>query len=196
MAKKFQTDINMDGLDIINAITGLTLVNDSVIATDTIKQAIGKLQGQIDVWTELITANTYNNSSGSVLQNVTELGIPVTAGKTYRLEITLAFQSGATNRGLVITVGSTDGALGTIALTANILTGTDGTGGLHSGAITSLGDLVVSTSVQAANTDYICQIIGVFRCTTSGTIYPQFRASTNGTNQRISPGSVILSREF
>ena len=196
MSRLFDTDINMDGQDILNVLTGIVFVDSSVLATDSIRTAIGKLQGEIDVWTELITTVDYTNSSGSALANVTELGIPVTAGKSYRLEITLAFRSAASNRGLVVTVGGISGAAGTLVMTANIMTNTNGTGGLTSGAITSLGNTVVSTSVQTANTDYICQMLGIFRCTSSGTIYPQFMSSTNGTLQTVRIGSVILSREF
>ena len=196
MSRKFLVDLDMNDLDILNALTSLVIVDDSVLATDKIKVAIGKLQGQIDVWNELVTLNQYTNSSSSALQNITELGFDVVAGRKYRLEVTMRFQSAAANRGLAVTIGTSNTAAGSITATANFMAGNDGSSGLYSGAITSLGDIVVASTVQAASTDYICRVEGIFVCTASGTIYPQFRSSNNGNNIIVGVGSCNLVRDF
>jgi hypothetical protein len=150
----------------------------------------------IKVWTESFTEVQYNNSSNTALQNITELGFPVVAGRKYRIETTLRYQAAQANRGIVVTYGAANGANGSLSMTANILHTNDGSSALYSGAITTFGDVVGGGSVQAINTDYITQILGIFNCTQSGILYPQFRSSNAGSNIQVNIGSCNLVREF
>lgn len=179
-------------------LTGITFPYDTaVLATDTILEAIGKLQGQIDVWTEIITTADVTNSSSTTPTNVTELAIPVVAGRTYRYELTAVYESTANTTGFAITVNTPDTAAGNIAMTARMMIAADGSASEYAGAITTLGDLVIGTSVPVAGTRYICTVIGVFVCTTNGTIQPQIRREAGGgTTVTLRTGSVLLVREF
>lgn len=188
-------DLDMNDQDIKNALTGIVDIDNYILPTDSVRTAFGKVNGMIKVWTESVTLVDYTNSSNTALQNITELGFNVVAGKKYRIETTLRHKSPAANRGIFVTLGSTN-ALGSLAANANILHINDGSSALYSGAINSFGDVVGGGSVQAINTDYIVQILGLFNCTQSGLVFPQFRSSANGTTITVTAGSCSLIREF
>ncbi|RTL04477.1 hypothetical protein EKK58_10470 [Candidatus Dependentiae bacterium] len=179
-----------------NVLTGLNLTDSSdVVATDTVLQGIGKLQAQNNLWIERVVTSQVNNTSNTTLASLTELSFPVVNGKRYRIEAMLIFQSVATNTGLALTMGNT-GSTGELALRASMQAGGDGTTAIFSGAITSFGDVVTATASTAANTSLIAKIEGVFVCTTSGTLTPQFRSEVNGNQVSVRIGSNILVREF
>ena len=149
------------------------------------------------VWTELISLSDVTNASNTTQSAITDLSINVTAGKTYRYEATIIYESTVATTGLAITLNTQDTAAGTIAMTARMVIGNDGTAAEYGGAITSLGDLVIGTDVPATNTRTVCTIIGMFVCTTSGTIRPQFRREATGLGTvTVRAGSCVLSREF
>ena len=178
-------------------LTGLTFpYYTAVVATDTILQAIGKLQGQIDVWTENIVAADFSNTSNTTWVTVSDFNLPVVAGRKYYIELTMLFRSASTTNGIGFTAANLNTAAGTISLIANIPSGADGTNSLYAGSITSFGDAVTSTAVEAANTDYVAKLQGVFVCTASGDIGFQFRSELNGTQSQVKAGSVQLVREF
>lgn len=178
-------------------LTGLSLVDAAVTAADDIVTAIGKLQGQIDVWTELIkTSADQLTNSATTLTNVTDLSFNATAGRTYYLEYTLLFRTQATTTGIALTLGTSDTAVGDMRGQVNIPIAADGTAALYTGNLTALGDLIISTGVQAAVTNYVATIRAVFICTTGGSIVPQFRSEVAGSNAAIAIGSVALIREF
>lgn len=177
-------------------LTGLSLADQTEVAdTDTILQAIGKLQAQINVWTELTQLADQNNASAVTFSALTDLGKDVVAGKTYYFEYTLLFRSTAAGTGIGLTINGS-GLGGEISAIVNIPIANDGTAALYSGSITSFGDAVTATSVQTANTTFVANIKGVFKSTAVGTFYPLFRSETNGTQVRIISGSVALIREF
>lgn len=167
----------------------------AIAATDTILQAFGKVQALINVWFESFVTVALNNSSAVTLTNITELAFPVVAGREYKIEITLMHRSAAAATGLAVTMAAT-GAVGTIAMSAHMLVAADGPNAAYHGAITAFGDLVISTAVPAATTDYICRMDGVFVCTTGGTLTPQFRSEVAASQVTIGVGSCILVREF
>ena len=141
------------------------------------------------------TTAALNSTSNAVLTNVSELALTVTATNTYKIECYLLYRSAAAGTGIVLSFGNTSAA-GTIAIASITQVGNDGTGAGFYGHVTSFGDVVISTGVQTANVDYVSRLEGVFVCTTGGTITPQFRSETNGTQVTVQPGSVILSREI
>lgn len=196
-------------------LTGLALIDSAIVATDTVLVAIGKIQGQLnqrvsdfnatlagiqaqlDVWTELVTSADIITSSGTTLSSVSELSFPVVAGRKYYIECTAIFRSANTNTGIALTVGTTNSATGTLAMQVNIPVAADGTAAAYTGNISSLGDLVIGTGVQTVQpTWFIANMKGVFVCTASGDLVPQFRSENNGTNVNFGTGSVILVREF
>ena len=178
-------------------LTGLTFpVDTAIAATDTILEAFGKLQGQINVWNELVTTADLTSSSNTVTTAVPELGFAVTNGKKYYIEYAILFRAAGLNTGFAFTANTPDTAAGTIALTVDIPTSADGANNVHSGAVTSLGDLVISSSVETINTDYICSVQGVFICTASGILQPHFRSEVNGSQVTLRLASVGLIREF
>jgi hypothetical protein len=187
-----------------SALTGLgAFTNVAILATDTVLAAMAKIQGQIDqiiadanVWTELITTANLTNTSNVTLTNITELAMNCVAGSKYRIEATLLYQATATGRGISLTIGTSNTAAGTIACTVRTPVATDGTAAGWEGAITALGDQVSTIAVQAANTTFVAKIEGVFTCTTSGTIVPQFHSSTNGQTATLVASSVMLIRKF
>jgi trimeric autotransporter adhesin len=178
-------------------LTGLSLASDAdIVATDTILAALGKLQAMSNRWTELRNTTVLTNNSNVTLTNVTNLGFQATAGLFYRIECHIRFQSAATGTGIALTFGTSNGATGTIAGSVDIPIAADGTGAIYSGAITSLGDLVIGTAVTTANTDYLTVVVASFTCTGSGIIVPQFRSEVNGSTVTVGVGSTILVREF
>lgn len=177
-------------------LTGLSIATaTAVVATDTILVAIGKLQAQINVWEELVTTSALNSASNVTLTSISALQLTVTNTRVYKIEGTILFRTAATTTGLALTMGNT-GAAGTISLVINIPIAADGTAALYTGNSTAFGDIVTSTGVQAANTDYVARIDGIFVCTTSGTIVPQFRSEVNGSQVTVKAGSVLIAREF
>jgi hypothetical protein len=185
------------------ALTGYTVgANTAIAATDTILQAFGKIQGQINqinadaaVWTELNNTTVINNSSSTTLSNISELAFNVTNGKQYYFEMNILFRSAASATGIALTLTNTTAA-GTISAQVNIPIALDGTAGLFSGWVTSFGDVVTGSAVPAATTDFVAKIAGCFVCTTSGTITPQFRSEVNASQVTVQAGSFALIRGF
>lgn len=179
-----------------NVLTGLSLADASdVVATDTVLQGIGKLQAQNNLWTELILQNQVQNASNTTLVSITDLEFPVTNGKSYRIECMLMIQSANTAVGFRPTL-ALNGATGELAAISSVPQGNDGTEPLFVSHITASGDVGTSTSTAQANTSLLCTIEGVFVCTTSGTIVPQFRSESNGQTVTVRAGSNIIVREF
>jgi hypothetical protein len=182
-------------------LTGVSFADASpVVATDTVLQAVGKLQAQAtayDVWYEQVTLADVSSSSAVTFTNLTELGVPVVSGKEYYIEVTMKFRSAATTTGIRLSYGSPDGAAGDFAMMVNAPIGNDGTGSLFSGQIINLtSDIVVTTGVQTTNTDFILNMKGSFVCTTGGTILPQFCSEVSLSQVTVRIGSVVLVREF
>lgn len=176
--------------------------NSTVLATDAILAAIGKLQAQINAigsaaWTELCTTSTYSNTSTTTGVNVTELAISVTAGNRYYFEATLLVSTATAGTGIGVTMTSPDGASAPGALMVNVQnTATDGTGAIWGGNINSLGDYVTSTGSTGAGSLQIVNMKGCFPCDSSGTFEITFRTESSGNAAQVLPGSTVLLREF
>ena len=187
---------NFEPSVIASPLTGIAFTDSSgVVATDTVLQGIGKLQAQGNLWTELFVANQVQNASNTTLVSITDLEFPVTNGKRYRIECMLMIQSAATTTGFRPTLALV-GATGELAAISSVPQGNDGTGSIFISHITASGDVGTSTSTAVANQSLLCTIEGVFVCTTSGSIVPQFRSESNGTTVTVRAGSNILVREF
>lgn len=211
--------LNVLGNDITEALTGVTFTDAAVNSTDTLKAAIGKLQGQMTQrvsdfnaaqavqdarlgaleatdaeWDEMITTGSSSSNSSSTWSTISGLLKNTTAGKTYYCEYTIPFQTASITTGIALSMGLTGG--GTISAIANIPVAADGTAALFTGHITASGDGVTGTGVQAANTTYVATIRGIFICTTSGTLFPQFHSEVSLSNVTVMAGATALIREF
>lgn len=179
-------------------LTGLvtTLTEIEAAPTDTVLESIGKLQGQINLWTELVQTTQLTNNSNATLSNITDLAFAVKAGKRYRIEAMILYRSGQATTGMSLTAALSGGAAGTLALIASIPSGGDGTDYIHQGSITASADVVTAPNTPVVNSDFCAQLEGIFVCTVSGTFTPQFRSENNGQTITVQIGSNLIAREF
>lgn len=202
---QYQLEANLQTDVRSTPVTGFSATPDSpVVTTDTLLAAIGKLQAQIDRlttesenWFEQVKAADTIVNSNTTLTNITDLSIPVVAGNDYYLEYTLLFRTAATGTGLAVSLNTSNTAAGEGSLLVNMPIAADGTAALYTGTINGFGDVVTGTGVQTAQPSwFVCNMKGVFRCTTSGDLVPQFRSEVNGSNVNCGAGSTVLARRF
>lgn len=178
-------------------LTGLTFpYYAKVVATDSILTAIGKLQGQLNVWVDKVVGTDVSSSSNSVLSTLNDLQFDVVAGRRYYINAVLMFTSTQAGTGIATTITNLGGATGIISLLARMATGLDGTNTEHVGSISSFGDLVTSPGVEAVGVETLCTIEGVFVATASGSLALQFRSENNGQTITVKGGSCLFAREF
>jgi hypothetical protein len=139
------------------------------------------------------TTAAVNNSSGTILVDITELSFPVVTGKAYRINSQIIYQTVSTGIGIEIAIGGSGGAAGTLTVLA--LTNTSTTAS-QSRYLRSLGTTADFGSTAYQNENILLKLEGVFICTTSGNLTPQFRSETNGSNIRIQPNSIMEVKEF
>ena len=144
-------------------------------------------------WQELINTATLTNASNTTLQDISDLAVTVVAGRTYRVEAFIRYRTPATATGFSLSVGLNGGATGGISFTATIPSSTTA---VTTGHPTSTGTVITAGTTPAANTDFVAQLFGIFTCTGSGTLVPQFRSEVNGSTVTVQPGSNILAREW
>jgi hypothetical protein len=116
------------------------------------------------------------------LANVTGLAFSVTANTTYKFDFDVLFRAtlnGSTTCGLK--VGLTFPAATIVSATAQIPVAADGTAAMFSGWITSSGDAVTGTGVQAKDVDYVAKVYGVIRPSADGTLQVQAAAELTST---------------
>lgn len=209
-------------------LTGLTLTNSAITATDTVLSAFGKSQGQINAHFG-IGGNTHpaattslagfmstadkikldglisdvvlrqttvlTNTSNTTFVTVSDLAIPVVAGTRYKFEFNILWDSNATATGLGISVGGT--ATGTLRSVVSMpISTTNGTSNEYHGPISAINGVVTGSATPSTGTQYLCTVEGVFTAATSGTIYPQFRSETNGTQVRVNIDSCAIYKGF
>lgn len=126
------------------------------------------------------------NSSSTVFTNITDAGFPVVAGSVYRFRTWILYRSTATTNGIVLALTTTRGATGTVS--SRFFNNTSAA----SASITVVVNL--NTAVTAANSpfttsDSLCEIEGIFICTASGNLVPQFRAKVNGNTITVQPNT-------
>ena len=139
----------------------------------------------------LKTSNQTNNTV--TMSSIQDLELSCVAGKTYHLNISVIYSSSNTGNGVGLTLLIPSGQV--IARASTVIT-TDGTSSLFTGLITSSGDSVTSTSVPAQNTLLIAEITGIFACTYSGILVPQFRSENAGQTITVYQNSVAIYTPF
>lgn len=135
------------------------------------------------------------STSNVTFTTINELAIPVVAGKRYKFEAYLLFDSNATATGIGLSIGGT--ATGTLRAIAEApVSNTAGTANKFSGPINALNGVVTTNQVGAVGTQYRAQIEGVFTATSNGLIYPQFRSEVNGSQVRVNVDSNMVYKEY
>lgn len=126
------------------------------------------------------------------LANVTGLSFAVTSGTHYRIAARIVFRTAATTTGLKL--GATIPAFTVFSASVNIPLAADGAGGMWHGWLTSSGDTVTSTGVQAANTDYVAVIEGILIPSANGTFQLQAASEVLASAATLRPGSHLAYR--
>jgi len=175
-------------------LTGLSLTTGTAVtAADTVLQAIGKLQAQLNKTTISRVQGTLTNSSSVTLVNMTALSFPVVAGRWYAFETVIEYSSAVATTGAAWSMTGSGGVAGTITATGSFQTSTNANQFIP---ISGIGTVITSTAVPSAGTLYIGKIYGVFTCTTSGTLTPAFRSETNGQTISVYNSTFITVRDI
>lgn len=141
----------------------------------------------------IISTTQYASTSNVTLTNISNLSIPVITDRYYHLDYTILFRSSSAICGIALGLGWTGN--GILSSEIGIAMGNLGTSSMYWGPSNGNGTVVTSTSVGAANTTYVATIRGVFWCSSTGTLFPQFRSET-GAQVLAMVGSVARIHEF
>jgi len=192
--------------DITDFTTGVTTITNPLYATighthaNATTVASGFMSAADKVKLDGITNDVFykttaalTNSSNVTLTSITQLGIPVVAGTAYRFRIWILYRSSANTTGLVVAMTNTAGATGTLSL--NLRNNTSTTAASLS-TLNAFNSVLTYTSTPTANTDFIAEIEGIFVCTASGNIVPQFRSETNGQTITVQANSIAEVKQL
>ena len=138
----------------------------------------------------VVALSADQQSTVTALADVTGLSVPVTAGVSRRFRFDVVFRTAATTTGIGLAL--TYPAASTFAATARIPIGADGAGGELQGWVTSSGDAVVGTGVQAINTDYLATVEGVIVPTATGVVQLRFRSEIAASAVTVRAGSCAV----
>lgn len=125
--------------------------------------------------------------TSATLANVTGLSFALTAGTYYSFEFLVLFQSAAATTGLRL--GLTFPAAIVVSAAVEIPVAADGTAGAIHGWLTSTGDSVLGTGVQAAATTYAAWIRGAILPSASGTLQVQAATEVAASAVTVKQGS-------
>jgi hypothetical protein len=109
---------------------------------------------------------------GTTLTTMASLGFLLSSGTTYSFAYKVLFQSGAPTVGLKL--GLNFPAATIQGSTASIPVAADGVSAMFDGWISSSGDSVIGTGVQASGTNYMAKIDGLIQPSANGTLVPVF----------------------
>lgn len=121
------------------------------------------------------------------LANTTGLSFSLTANTYYAFEFMVVFSSAATTTGL--RVGFTCPAFTLMSCSVSIPTAADGASAMWHGWITTSGDSVVGSGVQAINTNYVAVLKGVILPSSNGTLQVQHATEIAGSGVTIKRGT-------
>lgn len=133
----------------------------------------------------IVSANDQTTTTVA-MTSVTDMGFALLPNRTYHFRFLLIFRSASTSNGIRLSV--TTPSVVRFAATVAIPNGADGS--MMVGWITSSGDTVVSSIVQASNTDYIATIEGIIRVSISGNLQLTFGTESAPTVVTIRSGSL------
>lgn len=127
--------------------------------------------------------------SATAMTNSTGLSFAVSSGTYYRISGMILFQTAATTTG--IRLGATLPAFTRYGVSISAPIAADGASGMWHGWLTSSGDSVVATGVQAITTDYLATIHGILLPSAGGTFQLQHGSEIAGSNVIVRQGSHI-----
>jgi hypothetical protein len=142
------------------------------------------------------TTSNVTNADSVTLTNIPALQFSVASGKSYEIEMVLLYQTSSAQSGLATTFNTIDTAAGSIGASVETQSNGDGTAGQMTGIISTLGDLMIAPSASMADENNICVCRGIFVCTTSGILIPQFRRDGGTGTVTVYPGSLLKLREL
>jgi hypothetical protein len=123
------------------------------------------------------------------LTNTTGLAFPVVAGVYYRFDALVIFRSAALTTGLRL--GASVPAFTVFSAVVDIPIAGDGPDASIRGQLTTSGDSVLGTGVQAINTDYVATLSGILLPSANGTFQLQHATEIAGSAITIRRGSVL-----
>jgi hypothetical protein len=171
----------IDGADLHN---GLLLYNTDV----------NKFQylDNNNIWNNLVANKSVKitsdqSSTSTSTGDVTGLSFSVTSGTYYKFKFVVVFRSAATSTGIKLGINAPSSTV--FSATAKIPSAADGTGGSFHGWITSSGDIVTSSGVEATATDYVAIIEGMILPSASGTVQLIFASGVGSSQITIRNGS-------
>lgn len=165
-----------------------TTVDGFMSATDKVK-----LDGITnDVFFRNVTQ--YNNTSNATYVTCPELAVNCVAGAFYRIKWSIRHTSAATTTGFRPGLGGT--ATGTVNFVGSVVGSvTASTTNIIAGPLSAFNTNIPSTS-SAGTQPTIAEIEGIFLCTTSGLIYPQFLSEVNGSQVSVLADSLCIYKEI
>lgn len=139
-------------------------------------------------------ATQYNNTSNATYVTCPELAVNCVAGAFYRIKWSIRHTSAATTTGFRPGLGGT--ATGTINFVGSVVGSiTASTTNIISGPLSAFNTNIPATS-SAGTQPTIAEIEGIFLCTTSGLIYPQFLSEVNGSQVSVLADSLCIYKEI
>jgi hypothetical protein len=179
-------------------LTGLSLgANVAISATDTIIQALQKLQAQINgisAGTNLVQTSFLQSNSNATLTNITSLAFAPTAGD-YKIQVMLAYNTSATSNGIIFALtngGSISGEISAHAYTMNSATA------MQFRNLTAFNSVISFTDAKATTLNLLVVDI-YFKCFSgNGTdlITPQFRCESAGQTISLPDRSVLTYQKL
>src|SRR5205823_1733352 len=135
----------------------------------------------------LLTADQ-STIAASPLQTAPNVAFALLPNQTYTFKFWVVFRSSVATNGFRLSL--TFPTVSRFAASVTIPQSADGTIADWRGFITSSGDVVVSSTVQAATTDYVATIEGVIRVSIAGNLQLVFGSETSGQSVTIRQGTV------
>lgn len=137
------------------------------------------------------STSTFTSAATTTPSDIPNMEYDLIANATYQFTCNIVFQTTATVLGARLSQSLTAGS--TISATIEIPMAADGTGGALQGWVTTSGDSVTGTAVQAANTNYIGNIKGAIFVGSSGaTTCPQVGGEVTNGSTKAMAGSICI----
>ena len=159
--------------------TATTSVDGFMSAADKVK--LDGVQNPLS----LLSTTTYTTTSSTTFTVVSNLQITATSGNFYKFKMYLRYASAATATGICVSISGTSS--GSIIAQA---TGATTTTATQSYRLNSFATPLQFTAAPSTSPELV-MIEGIFVCTGTGTMYPQFRSETNGVQMQVLNNSFI-----
>jgi hypothetical protein len=143
-----------------------------------------------EIYTHRVTvAQTANNTNWQNITQLTSVSLPV---GNYRIMGVIKFQSAATTTGIGLRFNVGTATVSDILAQWSIPTGADGAANnTYDATQRTTGDIILGTSVGAANTNYAAVVEGFFTVSVAGTVLLQMRSEVGGSVVTVGVGSFI-----